>query len=128
LGLPCGVYEQWTAVDVSNVVFPAIILSVEGVSESDESTLSSADDIGFPVRVSIIDRQDDYDHGTLPDYEGWRHLIDRAFRKQQLPGVPESVQCKVEYGDIGNPNLPKFQYLVSEFVIRHVMRLYRGID
>jgi hypothetical protein len=127
LGRGWSVAELWNTSDVDNLEYPVVMLSVEGVSESDESTMSSVDDIGFPVRVTLCDRADQWDANSLPDYEAVRWLIDRAFRNQQIPGVPESVRCKIEYDPIGNPNLPKFEYTVSEFVIRHVLRLYRGI-
>lgn len=127
LGLPIAdVYEQWTP-DESNVTFPCVMLTVENVMETREQVMSLRTDIGRPTRVMICDRQDKYDHARLPDYEMWRQKIERSFSEQQLfvAGV-QTVVCKIEYDAIVQPELPKYQFMVSEFVIRTITREPRG--
>lgn len=126
--IPCcvNIYEQMFP-DESNVSYPCIVCTVDGVQETDESSLSTVDDFGRPVKVLIADRVDKYDHEQLPNYENWRQALIRCFVNQQIPGVPESVRCKIEPYVIIDPNLPQFQHMVSGFVIRAVTREPRGV-
>lgn len=120
------VYEQ-SFPDPQNVAFPCVLVTVDGVSETDESGLSTADDVGRPVKVQIADRRSKSDHAKLPDYELWRQSIERCFRNQQLAGVPESKICRIEPYVILDPNLPQFEYMVSGIVVRAVCRERRGV-
>lgn len=122
LGLPfVAIEQQWTPVDETNLSFPCVILTVENVQETWEGDMNLTDDIGYPVRVMICDKQDAYDHDTLPDYETWRQTIVDRFRNQQIP-VGVNVLCRVEWDAIINPNLPKLMFVVSEFVVRGIFR------
>lgn len=125
LNLPLNVYEQWNTTDLSNVMYPCAILSVENVQETREKSLNATDDIGRPVKVSLCDRAATTDHTKLPLWEKWRERIERRFHNQQLD-MPESYIARVEYNSILDPSLPKVQFCLSEFVIRHITREYRG--
>jgi hypothetical protein len=120
------VYEQ-SFPDPQNVAFPCVLVTVDGVSETDESGLSTRDDVGRPVKVQIADRRSKSDHAKLPDYELWRQAIERCFRNQQLAGVPESKICRIEPYVILDANLPQFEYMVSGLVVRAVCREPRGV-
>lgn len=120
------VYEQ-AFPEPSNVKFPCILTSVDGEQETDESGLSTRDDVGRPVKVGIYDRWSRRDHGKLVTWEAWRQACERCFRNQQLIGVPESKICRIEPFVIVDPNLPQFEFMVSKFIVRCVTREPRGI-
>lgn len=120
------VYEQ-AFPEPSNVKFPCILTSVDGEQETDESGLSTRDDVGRPVKVGIYDRWSRRDHGKLATWEAWRQACERCFRNQQLIGVPESKICRIEPFVIVDPNLPQFEFMVSKFIVRCVTREPRGV-
>lgn len=120
------VYEQIIP-DPENASFPCVMLTVDGVSETDEPGLSTRDDIGRPVKVMIADRCNERDHTKLDLYEYWRQSIDRCFRNQQLAGIPESKYCKIEPYIIIDLNMPQYQYMVSGLVVRAICREPRGV-
>ena len=120
------VYEQMIP-DESNVSFPCVLVTVDGVQESQETGLSTVDDIGRPVKVAIADRGGKREAQKLAEYEYWRQSIDRCFRSQQLAGIPESVICRIEPNLIIDPNLPQYDYIVTGLVVRAVCREPRGV-
>jgi hypothetical protein len=118
------VAEQ-VAPDESNLEFPALVLTEAGVTETSEGGLNNTEDVGYPTRFMVCDRQDRYDHSVLPDYDTVRFLLVQTFSGLPLDTVPESLYCRVEYDTIIDPNTPQFQYLVSQFVVRAVCRVPR---
>ena len=126
-GLPLKVYQQIYP-DATGVLFPCVILSVEGSTETTGPTgTTETDDRGYPVKVMLADRQGTPpDHRILPAYERWRFAIERAFDGQFLDGVPESGTCAVEPYLIADPLLPQYQMFVSGMLIRCFCRTARG--
>lgn len=120
-----GVHEQWADSEL-NLTYPCIVCSIADGRETDESRLNATNDIGYPVRVSILDRRDPTDQSKTSDYLLWRQKIVRAFHGEQLVGPHENVICRVEFESVANPELPKFQYLAAELTIRGVCREVRG--
>lgn len=125
LALQLYVYEQWNTSDLTNVMYPCAILTTENVQETREKSFNATDDVGRPVKVSLCDRVAVTDHTRLAMMEYVRERIERRFHNSQLD-MPESVIAKVEYNGIVDPSLPKLAFCLSEFVIRHVTREYRG--
>ena len=121
-----NVYEQILP-DEANVVFPCVILTVDGMQETESIVVNNRDDIGRPVKVMIADRADWRESANLPLYEKWREAAERCFRQQQLPGVIESVKCLIEPYVIIDPNARHYQHMVTGFVVRAVCREVRGV-
>lgn len=121
-----GVHVQMTP-DETNVTFPCVIITPWDLSNTAEQNLSGLDDWGRPNRVWCCDRQSPIDHRVQRQFDGWEQAIARAFHNQQLPTPRTCVRCMVEPDYIINPNLPKFQYLVNETVIRVTTREPRGL-
>lgn len=121
-----NVYEQMFP-DESNVMFPNVICTVDGVQETSDVILNNRSDVGRPVKVMISDRADKWDHSMLPSYELWRQSIVRCFIDQQLAGVPESKICKIEPYVIVDPNARQYQHMVSGLVVRCICREVRGV-
>lgn len=120
------VYEQqWP--DPSNVSFPCTLVTVDGVQETEETGISTRWDRGRPVKVMLADRQSHRDPAKLALYEFWREKVERAFVRQRVAGVPESVQCRIEPYVILDPNLPQFEYMVTGLVVRVICREPFGI-
>ena len=125
LSLGVTVEQHWTN-DETNLEFPCVVLSPgEGMGETDENGMSLTDDVGYPVLVEIFDRCDVLDHESLPAWEQWRQSIIRAFRNRPLDAVREIINCRIEYGPIVENNLPKYQFLMSRFLIRAIAREHR---
>lgn len=110
----------------SMIDFPCMLFTVDGVQETDESQLSTVDDVGYPVRIAIADRSDKQDSTMLPQYELWRQNVANCFRNQRLPGVPESVKCKVEPYVIIDPEGKDYAHIVMGLTIRCICRQQRG--
>lgn len=112
--------------DAVNADFPAVWVTADGVRESVAAGLNNTNDIGYPVRVLILDRHHQRDLKALREkYEPWRALLVEVFQNKRLPGVPESVQCLVEPLAILDPNLPQYQFVVSGLVVRCLTRKTR---
>lgn len=129
LDLPCTrrIYEQWDALDDTNLLYPCVVLTTAGQSEQSGFYTASLDGIGRPILVLICDRQDIKDPRPLPDYESWRQRIERAFRSQRLSGVIECRWCTVEPGQIAEEYRQRFQCVVSTLTIRVDTREPRGL-
>lgn len=127
-GLGTKVYEQIFPSEIG-VMYPCVILTIEGTSETKGSNdTTAADEIGYPTKVMIADRLNNAapDHNQLPKYEAWRYAIERAFSGQLLPGVPECEYCATEPFVIADPMLPQYQHFVTGLTIRSFCRVPRG--
>lgn len=121
-----GVYPRMLP-DDDTVVFPCVMATLDGVSESDVSQVMSKDDLQYPVRVSIIDKNPSRDNSRREMYLRWREKIARSFRGgQRLPGVPEVMNSSVQYGQVFDPKLPEYQFLVMQLSLVFTTREVRG--
>lgn len=115
--------------DVSGLeTLPSVICTAEGVQETQDVIMSTTDDVGYPIRVMILDRVDPKDHARLRVYEMWRERIAKAFRHQQLMGVVESKICTIEPYVIVEPTQKHYQFFASGLVIRCMTRHTRGLS
>lgn len=128
LALPCTerVYDQ-TFTDDPAVTYPLTIVTRTGDRQSNPATLSGRDDWGHPVRVILRDKVIRFDQTARAAFDGWRQAVVRAFHNHRLPGVPESVVCRVEFGALIEPQPGTGGKLVSEFTVRCVTREPRGL-
>jgi hypothetical protein len=121
------VYEHGIP-EFSDVFFPNVILSIDGVEEHFQNVLATLDYVGRPVKVQINDRCDVRELITkLPTYEKWREMIGRCFVNQRLAGVLESHLCQIEPYVIVDPKLPQYEFMVSGLVVRATCRERRGV-
>ncbi len=129
-GLPLAgsppVYDQLFPND-KVVTLPCILLTLEDMQETQPGILTGLDDIGYPVRVSIVDRNDGDYTVNRPKYLLWRQEIFRAIRNQRLPAVTESAMTFVEPAPIVDKNLPAYAYFISSLVVRCISREKRGV-
>ncbi len=111
--------------------FPALMISVEGESESIQGGVNSADDFGFPVRIAIVDQMDMVTmrdgSARRPKYTKWREQLCRAFEKQRLGGVPNIFDSAVSPGPIVDPRMAQLAYFVSGLTCRFKDRLSHGL-
>lgn len=119
------VYKQVQPSEV-NIAMPCCIVSLAGLLETDEGGTNIRDDVGYPLRVDLVDRASPDDKRIIPLVTKARQSIQRAFRQQRLPGVPETYVCRVEPAPIYDPELPAYQIALSSFVLRFVAREVRG--
>lgn len=85
------------------------------------------DEIGFPIVVTLFDRQERIETTNLNRNLLWRHQVAAAFRNQRLPGVPEVENMIVEPGQIVMPESWFRGYWHSALVVRCFGRFTRGI-
>jgi hypothetical protein len=106
-----------TAQAVADVVFPAVLFSLETEVESRgvEDTGSTA--WIFPARCWIADKNPFSKHGRIPIYLAARKALFDAFHEQPLAGVAEAVNMTVTPGVLFDPRLPNYHHLVSGFVV-----------
>lgn len=130
LNLPCtqNIYDYNFSAD-PKVKYPCVVMTTEGVRQTDEATMNGRDDLGHPVRLLIRDNAGENDEVQQTRFRSWRQSINRAFINQRLPGVIESIRNKVEFGVLlrrvtvkGLENKSE-----SELVIRCITREVRGL-
>jgi hypothetical protein len=124
--LPAGnVYDQLLPND-KLVKLPAVLITLEGEREQYRPTVNARDDLGYPLRVQVCDRNDGDYVRPRAKYLRWRQTLMRGLRYQRLAGVPEVYTCTPEPGLVVDPHLPSYQYFVSGFVLRCWSREVRG--
>lgn len=130
LSLPgCKKVHQNTFLESANKDWPCLVLSMDGLHETEEAGLDGLDLIGHPVRVSICDTMDLRDKVKLRErYEPWRQKISDAFRWQKLPGVSANYNhTTVEHLDIADPRNPSYANFVSALIVWCWVYRTRGI-
>jgi hypothetical protein len=125
-GLPvANVYAQLFPND-KVITLPCVLLTLEGLSETQPGTLTGLDDIGYPVRISICARNDGDYVTNRGRYLLWRQQIARALRNQRLSGVTEVFDVRLEYGQVVDRKLPAFAFFVTGLTARAMSREIRG--
>lgn len=108
--------------------FPCVIISDEDEQETVGVSTNLTEDIAYPIRVFIADRQGVPFDVMVPTYLLWRERIMSAFRSQRLATVAAvmanaSVQPHVA---ISAEMAAKYQHVVSGMTLRFVARQTRG--
>jgi hypothetical protein len=109
------------------VIFPHTVATPAGARQSDEAALNGRDDWGHPTRLLIRDKVFKFDQTARATFELWKQRFYRAFHNQRLPGIPESVVCRVEFGPQVEPPPGGNGTLSTELVVRCVTREVRGL-
>jgi len=120
------IYKRTVAAPDGTMAYPCIVLSHEGQRESQEGTTTGKDDIGYPVNVWVLDRDDASREARRKGWLKWRQQVFRSLRNQRLAGVTEVLTVKVEPGMVFDPKLPDYQIVVLGFVVRVLCRELRG--
>lgn len=118
---------QW-AEEPANLAFPAMVLALDDVSESDESRLNATNDQGYPLRWMLLDRVGRLDQSKTRAHLLTRQRVVRAFQGQQLPSPRENWICRVEFDTVFRHDAAMYEFLVSELVIRCVCREPAGLN
>lgn len=79
---------------------------------------NARNDIGYGVRVSLVQAGNQSPTANLDRLLSWREQIVRAFHARRLAGVAASVVCRIEPGPVVEPAAAERQYDVSALVIR----------
>ena len=98
-----------------------------GENEDDAGGLNDLDDVGYPFRVLIVDRNSENYQVPKGKYLLWRQQIARSLRNQRLTTVAESINTKVRYSNIADKRLPQYQYFVSALKVNCISREVRGL-
>ena len=128
LNLPCTARVYTSQFELPpQVTYPCIILTTEKERPSDESVLSTLDDIGHPYRILVKDVCFRFDDSARRTYRAWSQAIRRAFVGQRLPGVTESVINKVDFGEVARVSDGEGPQVVVEILLRVITREPRGL-
>jgi hypothetical protein len=107
---------------------PGVICSMFGTEAMNPLAGTNArDEIGFPVTITMLDRQNKDLTANLERNTGWRYKIAAAFRNQRLAGVREIDYCIIEPSIIVVPESWAEGYWHSSLVVRCFGRFPRGI-
>jgi hypothetical protein len=105
------------------VQYPCIVISEEDEQEQLRPATNLRDDIEYPVRVFILDRQSRQFDRNLPTYLLWRERIMSSFRYQRLANVPEIWNCSIQPQLVIDEAVQqKYQHVVSGMVLRFLSR------
>lgn len=110
---------------LQDVVFPAVLFSLEGDEESRATEDTGSKAWVFPARCWVADKNPLERHDKLPVYLGARKALFDAFDEEagvtvmqaQAPPLPV-VNVLVVPGVIFDPRLPQYQHIVSGFGLR----------
>lgn len=108
---------------------PALLVSPEQESMDPKAGVNQRDDVGYGVRVTIVDRdnQERTREANLGHYLLWRQQIARAFRQQRLSGVAEIYTCIVEPDQVVGSEAWAKNLFASSLVLRFLSREGRGM-
>ena len=121
--------QPWTRLfegDDPRLPLPGILVCLTG---TERITIASnvRDDVGYPVLVSIVAKNNQELRTWLPRYTLWREKIERAFRWGKLPGVQSVISMTIEPGTIVVPEPFARTIWHSALVVRCVSREPRGL-
>lgn len=115
--------RQW---ETTTDPVPSVIISPAPSAETMPNDLTGTDKIGYPVLVTMIDKQNQDFTGNLNRNLKWRELINREFRYQPLAGVAEVIYCEPEPKPQFEAGMFMRNTYVSSFVMRFISRETRG--
>ena len=115
-------------------LFPAILLSIEGVRETYECIDEVNDAVMRPLVVAIVARNDPKWVQFRPQALLWRQNLIRVFRLGTgqgnipiLPTVPEVVGCWLEPNPVIDPTSKLYQYFRTGFLLKFRCVEPRGV-
>lgn len=80
------IYKQHQLQLLDSMEFPCVVVCLEDGTEQEAAGTNETDDIGYPFKVVILDREDDYE-AWFAKRMLWRQQLMRAVRHQKLTGV-----------------------------------------
>lgn len=110
----------------SRLPLPGILICPLG-QESIAAATNYRDDIGYPIVIATMARNNQEVVTYLPRYTLWREKLFRAFRQGRLPGVTEVYDMGVEPGPIVGPEQFNQNIWTSAMLIRCTAREPRGL-
>lgn len=110
--------------DDTDVAYPCVMLTQDGLTDTEVVRTSGYRLSGKSTRVLIADRHDQrFDHSALPNYELIRQTLEIAFDGQPLVGVDECVRCRIEELPLVDPNIRGYQRVMSGFLVVAVCKV-----
>lgn len=116
----------------SAIQCPAVVVSPTPIGETNAHSMTGADDIGYPVTVTIVDRTQPQNAAPVSTYELWRQQIFRAIRNQRLDTASSVMTVTgsmhtAKYGSVMQWIPPDNEYMVSVLSFVAVSREPRGV-
>lgn len=108
--------------DVSDVVFPCVLLTLDADAETRSPEDTGTKGWTMPVRMWIADKNPQHNHARIPLYLGARKALFDAFDEIRGDaandlGVPEIIRLTVTPEVRFDPRLPNYQHLVSGMLL-----------
>lgn len=113
------------------VTYPCVVIEETDEQEQNQLIMNARDDVGYPLRILILNRDTRNFDQYMPGYLLWRERIMSAFRGQRLPNVVEVYKCDVQpelvISEESLKRNPNYQFVVSGFSIRAWARQQRNL-
>ena len=91
---------------------PCIFVSLDGQREEIRDGVLGRDDVLYPFKIQIVDRNSEDYIAPMATYQLWRQQIRRTFQMQRFLTVPESQSNEVEMLNIVDFNAGGYQFAV----------------
>ena len=92
-------------------VLPCIFVTLEGQQETVADAVLGRDDVIYPFKIQIVDRNSEDYVTPMPTYQLWRQQLRRVFEKQRFTTVPESQSNEVEMMTIAQFSGESYQFV-----------------
>lgn len=123
---PERVYERiWDGSNL-NIMYPCVVVSINGLPLSYRPGVSQSNDLGIPIRAMVMDTVDRIGAADIARYTGWEWTIGAAFNGVPLAGVPESMWCDLETFAVMEWEAENFQRMKAGHLIRCWCRVPLG--
>jgi len=122
-----NIVRKWLRrkLETANQVPQIQVVPVDG--ENFPGTLTGLDDVGYPVAIIAVDKQNQDYTANLARNLLWRQRILRAFRFQPLSGVGEIINCLPDRQVIVDKAAFDANLFVSLATFRFISREPRGV-
>lgn len=111
--------------DQKSITLPCLDVTVDGLQEEEGDGNFEEAEVIYPVNALILDRNSDDYQTPLPNYLAWRRRWMKALRDWPagiapavLATLPEVAMVEVRGNLVIDPQLPKYQWVVSGFTAR----------
>lgn len=128
-GIPSAqVHRVWLPRVLEGLVtYPAVLICPAG-AETDVSQLVGRDDVGYPVLVALVDKQQADNAANMPRNLLWRQKVARYFRWQRLAGVTEvQLPTQIIPDQVVIPEAFAKNLFMSAILFRFISREPRGL-
>jgi hypothetical protein len=121
------IFKRWFPRVIEGAETLPLVMMSPTLRETYPVRLLNQDDVGYPVVVCIVAKQNLGESVEMNRNLLWRERIAKALRSQRLPGVLSVLTCEIEYDTVADEDAALKQHFLSAIVFRFVNREDRGL-